>query len=218
MNDGLGRWVPPDESVVRRSAWRADPERAAVPYALALLGGALVVALAWVFFPRSDADLDPALSEMLRARLAAETAPQVVATVFASVLLLGTTKRCFGFDRGTFAAFVVMGVHFVPVRFLPGGLAIGAGVGLGASLLFMLAPWPRETRRRAFAGLSFASLAAFAVLSARADYGFPSADPGLTARLTISIGMASTTAGAAALWLVTAGRTRKTKDASENRS
>lgn len=213
--EALGRWEPPPDSVVLRSGWRVDPERASGWYAGCLALAASLVA-AWVVWrwpllaqPPTVA-LEPGVASLWRAREAHRAAPFVVAAALLGFLGLGATKRCFGFDRGTLvgagaagATLLVAWSGYLGTSDFLFLLGVGAFLGFCDAAIALALPWGRSSRRRALAAAAYVALWGFAVLAARARFlvaGWPGED--VVAPAMLAAGAAIGTAALAIPWLL----------------
>ncbi len=206
---GLGDWQAPADSVVWGSAYRVvDPRRAAVVYgALLILGAGVAISAATLV------DVPSAPLETLRVAFLERAMRGIywtVATVFVLVLMLGATKRCFGFGRGTLIGMV-------------------AAVGAAATSVYVTASWPgwsdavvgtvgtvvvvalatrsrSDESRRLLAMFGYVSLAQVAWRAAQMAFDFapPLGGEDALVRSAMSAGVAAAVAGVALVW--TAGK------------
>jgi hypothetical protein len=191
--------------VVWGSAYRVvDARRAAVVYGAMLIVGAVAALAAAV-----TVDMPSAALESLRVpflRRAMRGIYWTVGTTFVLVLMLGATKRCFGFGRGTLVGML-------------------AGAGVAATSVYITAPWPWwsdaavggavaiavvalgtrweiDQRRRLLAMVGYVSLAQVGWRAAQMafDLAPPLGGEDALVRSATSAGAAATVAGVALAW------------------
>lgn len=150
---GLGAYEPEPGSVTWRSHWRVDPRRAARWYGLALVLGAALAG--WLTTWVASVDEAPdRVAYLLRAK---QGIVPTVATVFGVVLLLGTTKRCFGFGRASVAAAALTASALA--LFAHVATPTWAPATAGAVLALVFVVMRAERRRRGAAMVGFLALA-----------------------------------------------------------